>query len=110
MTDDRDHRSTLLSLTVHELRTPVSVVAGYLRLVLKHFGDGLTHRQRKLLEDSEKSCGHLTGLLSELSDLANLEAGQLPLRRERVDLAPMLARVVGEVHEGEDRGITLRVD
>ncbi|HEX7486225.1 MAG TPA: hypothetical protein VF332_08740, partial [Vicinamibacterales bacterium] len=59
--------------------------------------------------ESEKSCNNLTGLLSELSDLANLEAGHLSLRRERIDLAPILARVEEDVHEGEDRGITLRV-
>jgi signal transduction histidine kinase len=42
--------------------------------------------------------------------VANLEAGHLPLRRERVALAPILTRLVSDVHEGEDRGITLRVD
>lgn len=109
MTDNPDHGAKLLSLTVHEFRTPVSVVAGYLRMLLRYFGDTLTDQQRKLVEESEKSCGSLAGLLNELSDLASLEAGPSSLRRECVDLAPILTQLARDVHEGEDRGITLEV-
>jgi hypothetical protein len=106
MTDNRDG-AKLMSLAVHEFRTPVSVVAGYLRMLLRHFGENLTDQQRKIVEESERSCGQLSSLLAELSDLANLDAGQLPLKRERVDLAPLLREVAADVHEGQDRGLSL---
>jgi K+-sensing histidine kinase KdpD len=109
MSDNRDQTAKLLSLAVHELRTPVSVSAGYLRMLLRHFGEGLTDRQRKLAEESEKSCDQITALLSDLSDLALLEAGRLPLQRAPVDVGMVLARLPETVHEGVDRGITLKV-
>jgi signal transduction histidine kinase len=48
-----------LSLTVHELRTPVTVVSGYLRMLLKEQGGPLTEKQRKMLEEAERSCGRI---------------------------------------------------
>ena len=65
----------LLSLTVHEFRTPMTVVAGYLRMLLKDRAGPITEQQRRLLEEAEKSCARLSALLAEVSDLANLEAG-----------------------------------
>ena len=49
----------LLSLSVHELRTPMTVVAGYLRMLLKDRAGPVTDQQRRLLEEAEKSCGRL---------------------------------------------------
>jgi signal transduction histidine kinase len=109
MTDHREHLAKLLSLAVHEFRTPVSVVAGYLRMMLRHFGENLTEQQRKLLQDCEKSCGSLTALINELSDLAHIEEGQLALRREPIPLFAFLRQVAEGVHESEDRGVALAV-
>jgi signal transduction histidine kinase len=109
MTDNHDRSAKFLSLAVHEFRTPVSVVSGYLRMLLRHFGDTLTDQQRTLLELGEKSCGSIAALLTELSELAQLEGPQPPIRREPVRLLPLLADVAKDVHEGHDRGITFGV-
>ena len=70
----------LLSLSVHEFRTPLTVVAGYVRMLLKERAGPLSDQQRKLLEETEKSCGRMTVLLSELSDLGRLEGGTLDVQ------------------------------
>ncbi len=109
MTDHRDHLAKLLSLGVHEFRTPVSVVSGYLRMILRHFGDNLTEQQRKLLQDAEKSCGNLTLLIGEMSDLAQIEDGRIGLRRDPIPLFALLKQVADGVHEAQDRGVVLSV-
>jgi signal transduction histidine kinase len=109
MTENHDRSARFLSLAVHELRTPVSVVSGYLRMLLRHFGDSLTDQQRTLVELGEKSCGSLTALIGELSELAQLEGGQAALRRQPVPLMPLLADVATSVHEGGDRGVAFGV-
>lgn len=110
MTDQREHCARLLSLAVHELRTPTAVVSGYLRMVFCYFGDGLTDQQRKLLEEGEKACGALSRLLADFSDLSRLEQGVLPLTREMLPLDALLSDVASSVQEGADRGLTLEVD
>ncbi len=109
MPDNHERSAKLMSLAVHEFRTPVSVVSGYLRMLLRHFGDTLTDQQRTLVENAEKSCGSVSSLLGELSELAQLESGQAQPRREPVPLAPLLVGLAKDVHEGEDRGITFVV-
>jgi two-component system, OmpR family, sensor kinase len=109
MTENHDPGAKFLSLAVHELRTPVSVVSGYLRMLLRHFGDSLTDQQRALVELGEKSCGSITALLAQLSELAQLEGEQASLRREPIRLVPLLADVAKDVPEGADRGIALTV-
>jgi two-component system, sensor histidine kinase and response regulator len=107
MTDNHDREAKLLSLSVHELRTPASVVAGYLRMLLRHFGDSLTDQQRMLLEQAEKSCGQLSALLADLSELSQWEGGRVTFARTPVALATLLADVAKDVHEGQERGVSL---
>jgi signal transduction histidine kinase len=109
MTDHREPLAKLLSLAVHEFRTPVAVVSGYLRMLLRHFDENLTEQQRKLLQESEKSCGNLALLLTDLSDLAQIEDGRLALRHEPVRIVELLREVAEDVHEGEDRGVRLEI-
>ncbi|HEY3886625.1 MAG TPA: histidine kinase dimerization/phospho-acceptor domain-containing protein, partial [Vicinamibacterales bacterium] len=76
----------LLSLSVHELRTPMTVVSGYIRMLLKDRAGPLSEPQRKLLQEAEKSCGRLSELLSEASELVQLEDGRAVVGRQQVDV------------------------
>ena len=97
----------LLGLAVHEFRTPLTVVAGYIRMLLKDRAGAVTDQQRKLLEEAEKSCGRLSALLVEMSDLANLETAKAPFNRSAVPLGPLLTEVVQALPEIPDRPITV---
>ncbi len=69
----------MLALLVHEFRSPIAVVNGYLGLLLRKRATQLTGADRKLLEDAARGCERLMGMLQQLDDLADLEAGD-PLR------------------------------
>jgi signal transduction histidine kinase len=97
----------LLSLSVHEFRTPVTVVAGYIRMLLKDRAGAVTDEQRRLLEEAEKSCARLSSLLMEMSDLSNLEAGTAPFNRSAVDLRALLADTIAALPATPDREITI---
>ena len=98
----------LLSLAVHEFRTPASVVGGYLRM-LQRDGDGLSDRHRKMIDEAEKSCARLVGIIAELSDIGKLDSGMLSLNRERFDVFALIAEVAAPVQEGRDREVRLDV-
>jgi signal transduction histidine kinase len=105
----KDDVSQLLHLTVHEFRTPVSVVAGYIRMLLRDMAGPLTDRQRKLLEEAERSSARLAALVAELGDLANLDGTTAEMPREEVDVFRLLAETAATLHEGSDRGVRLEV-
>jgi signal transduction histidine kinase len=99
----------LLGLAVHEFRTPLTVVAGYIRMLLKDRAGPVTVQQRKLLEEAEKSCGRLSALLSEMSDLANLESQTATLNRSAISLGSVLNETVEAVPALPDRDISVTV-
>src|SRR5262245_52245873 len=100
----------LISLAVHELRTPASVVAGYLRLVLREDDQPLSERQRKMLVEAERSCERLAALIAELSEIQKLDAERLqPGVAQTFDVFAVVADVASSVHEAEDRGVRLEV-
>src|SRR5215813_11031398 len=87
----------ILSLSVHEFRTPISVVAGYIRMLLKDRAGTLTEPQRRMLEEAEKSCGRLSALVSEMSELSGLEAATSPFTRQQADLHAVLETATAQL-------------
>src|SRR5687767_8824751 len=98
-----------MSLAVHELRTPVTVVAGYLRMLLREQAGPLSEKQKKMLEEADRSCGRLAALVAEMSDLGKLESREVAMARQEFDLSALAAELAKDMHEGEDRGVTLEV-
>lgn len=97
----------ILSLAVHEFRTPMTVVAGYIRMVLKERAGPVSDPQRKLLEEAEKGCARLTALLTEVSELSNLEGGTAPVNRQTTDLHKALRDAVEQLPPLPDREVTV---
>src|SRR3954468_12540087 len=109
MSAEHDLFPRAVSLAVHELRTPVTVVAGYLRMLLREQAGPLSDKQRKMLEEADRSCARLGAIVAEMSELGKLEGRELAMGRQEFDLAALLAELASGMHEGEDRGVTLHV-
>jgi|SRR5215472_12064998 len=97
----------ILSLSVHEFRTPMTVVAGYIRMLLKDRAGALNDQQRKLLEEAEKSCGRLTALIAEVSELSALEGGTATFNRQTTDLNAVVRSAVEQLPPPVDREVHL---
>ncbi len=99
----------LLSLAVHEFRTPASVVGGYLRMLQRDTEAPLTARQRKLVDEADKSCARLVALIAELSDISRLDAGAVTLSHKPFDVFALTSEVAALVHEAQERDVHLEV-
>jgi signal transduction histidine kinase len=99
----------LLSLAVHEFRTPASVIGGYLRMLQRDIDAPLPDRQQKMIDEAEKSCARLVALIAELSEISKLDAGTVALSLKPIDTFPLLAEVAEQVREVEDRNVRLKV-
>ena len=64
---------------------------------------------RRLLEEAEKSCGRLSVLLGELSDLSQLESGTAPYNRSDLVLKTILAEAVAALPDLTDRSLAIDV-
>ncbi|HET6448130.1 MAG TPA: hypothetical protein VFG31_03400, partial [Conexibacter sp.] len=75
--------------------------------LLKDRAGPLSDQQRKLLEEAEKSCGRLTVLLTEVSDLSNLEGGTAPFNKHAADLHTALRNAVEQLPPLPDREVAI---
>ncbi len=90
-------KSEFLANTSHELRTPLNGMIGFLKLILDGMADD-PEEQQEFLEESLKSAEHLLDLLTDILDLAKIEAGKL-----EIELSPV---ALGEVFEQLQRSQT----
>jgi signal transduction histidine kinase len=98
----------LLSLAVHELRTPAGVVGGYLRMLQR--GEApLSELQRKMVDEAERSCQRLVALIAELSEIQKLDANLVKLAQQGLDAFPVMAEAASGVHEPDERNVRLEI-
>lgn len=94
------HEQAFVDDASHELRTPVSILRAELELALLQPGDAaeVERALRSSLEEAER----LSRLADDLLVLARVGAGQLPLRREDLDLRALAREVATrtQVHAG----------
>jgi signal transduction histidine kinase len=100
-------RRDLVANVSHELKTPIAALKGFLELLEGDVGE--RHR-REFLTSMTQETDRLERLVEEQLQLARLDAGALPLERERVDLGELAAVVVApRVPLAERDGVTLGV-
>lgn len=77
----------------HELRTPLNSIIGFASLIQSAKAGPLTDEQQEFLGHILASSRHLLELISDLLEVAKIDAGKMVLHAERVALAPLVAEV-----------------
>ncbi len=103
-------RMELVGVASHELKTPLTTLRMNL-LLLGEDANNLSARQQEILSTAVVGCQELAGTIDELLDLTRIEAGQLRLSREVIDLYGVIDRAIASMRQRyEDAEITLRLD
>lgn len=103
-------KSVFLATMSHEIRTPLNGIQGMLQLLSMTV---LDEEQHGFVHTAMESGRNLLRILSDVLDLARVEAGGLELTHEVFDLADVVEPVMGAFHnEAAQRGLelSLRVD
>jgi len=109
-------RDEFMSMVVHELRTPLSVLAMEVRvrqhqLAADNATFFATENLAKMFERDQRQVRSLTRLIDDMLDVSQIQHGKLSIRRGKCDLTAMLKRVVAEVQgQRGDVPITLKSD
>jgi two-component system sensor histidine kinase/response regulator len=86
-------RDNLTHMIVHDLRTPLTAIAGYLQLMqLKK--DPLSEEQRRYVDGARTGTTTLIEMISSLLDVNRLESGDMPLDKEICDLSVVAAQAM----------------
>jgi PAS domain S-box-containing protein len=104
-------KSEFLANMSHELRTPLNAVIGFAEIIAAElFGPVGTPRYREYAQDIQHSGAHLLEIISDILDLAKIEANRVALDERRVDVKAMLTMCATLVAgRAEAAGATVRV-
>ncbi|MBV9840165.1 MAG: PAS-domain containing protein [Sphingomonadaceae bacterium] len=92
----------------YELRTPLTSIGGFAEMLEAGYAGALSDTGRDYVGAILQSVGRLGGLIDDVLDLTQSEAGALPLAAEQVDLARLTRDAADDVQDrANDAGIDL---
>ena len=103
-----DQSPRVLSLLSHELRGPLGVIRGYLRL-LEQTGPDLSDQHRQAVSAALKASDRAADLLTQTSMLAQLQRHETPFDFKRVAFKDIVAAAVEDVRLPRDPAVRLDV-
>jgi signal transduction histidine kinase/DNA-binding response OmpR family regulator len=100
-------KSEFLANTSHELRTPLNAILGFIKLIRDGLCDG-PEEEARFLKDAHESALHLLGLINNVLDIARIEAQEMSLTLEAVDLGLAFAETHVLTHvQALEKGVGL---
>ncbi len=99
-------KSAFLANMSHEIRTPLNAISGMAHLIR---GEPLSVKQSDRLNKMEIATRHLTATINDILDLSKIEANQLILENEKLNLEDVISNVAELIQDGV-RNKSLQLD
>lgn len=110
LTQTSQLKNEFLANTSHEIRTPLTSILGFTHLLREQGYDFDSVRHHEYLKIILSSGQHLLALINDILDLSKIEANQLDLQQEAIDVPQLCQMVLKLVQEkANDKGLSLRL-
>lgn len=84
-------KSEFLANMSHELRTPLNAILGFSEILQNQmFGPLGSDKYDEYSHDIHDSGKHLLNVINDILDMSKIEAGQMQINRETIDLGPLI--------------------
>ncbi|HYW20499.1 MAG TPA: hybrid histidine kinase/response regulator HrmK [Nodularia sp. (in: cyanobacteria)] len=103
-------KNQFLANTSHEIRTPLSSIIGFSQLLLVQGYDPTREHHQEYLKIIQSSGKHLLTLINDILDLSKIEANQLEVEWENINIPEICRNVLALVKEkAANKGLQLRL-
>jgi len=89
-------KSEFISLASHQLRTPLTIIKGYISMMLEGTWGQIVGKQREQLDKVYSSNERLVRLVEDLLTVSRIESGRLEFNWQLVSLEEMIDSVIKE--------------
>ncbi|MFZ5821806.1 MAG: sensor histidine kinase [Chloroflexota bacterium] len=83
-------KSTFIGMVSHELRTPLNAILGYAEMFKERVYGPVNEKQVNMSERIMTNTRRLLGLINDLLDQAQIEAGKLTIKKENIKVSDLL--------------------
>jgi signal transduction histidine kinase len=97
-----DHRDHFLSITAHELQTPLTSLRGRAQLLNRRLGDQLDPQDAEAIRVVLRQSERLSRMVNDLLDISRLGSGPIALALDNVDLVALTRQLIEEANDGPD--------
>lgn len=103
-------KSDFHSMIAHDLRSPMSVIQGYVSLMASGKTGPITETQNEFLDSVVKKIGEMTALLNDFLDMSKMDAGFVNLKNANFGLVELVQEVIGDLEPmASSRGIDVQM-
>lgn len=95
--ENRSYRESIASIS-HDIRTPLTSAKGYIQMLLEG-QEPDADRQRAYMENIERRIDDVTDMLPQLFEYARIEADEIVMQRERLNLTNLLEDTLAMFYE-----------
>jgi signal transduction histidine kinase len=92
-------KSEFLANLSYEVRTPLNTIVGFSEILAEEYFGKLNERQTEYSKGIQESANILLNLFTDIMDLATIEAGQMALNLDTVELHTLLVNTLGLIRE-----------
>lgn len=89
-------KDEFISVASHQLRTPATGVKQYIGMLLEGYGGVLANNQVKMLRTAYESNERQLRIIDDLLRVAHVDAGQITLMQDKVDMISLINAVLVE--------------
>lgn len=107
----RQVRFQFISVLAHELKSPISAVAGYLRIMEKHMLGESVDKYDTMVKRSLRRLNGMQKMILDILDLTRIESGKKNRELEEVDMTEVARESMdGVLQDAKERGIAIELD
>ncbi len=104
-------KSGFISITSHQLRTPLTIIKGYVSTILDETYGKIPENIQKPLKNVYDSNERLIKLVNDILGISRIEAGKMELKLEKTSLEEVIVNVVEELKsEAKRKNIYLKFE
>ncbi len=106
--DEKRRREEFVAKMTHDLKSPLTVLQGYVQAIKLGMWGEIHPKLQKTLEDMERSGKSLYSMIEDLLDVYRLEMGLVQIKRLPCDLAALLESCCHDRQlEADEQGVSL---
>ena len=92
-------KSAFIANVSYEVRTPLNAILGFTEVLADEYYGQLSPRQKEYIESIRETTQNLATIVTDILDLASIEAGLMSLKLDTIDIHAMMVSMLNLIRE-----------